>query len=66
MEGAIYLQPNTTHVYSALSLPNCPSTKISIKYSEQSQINKRKCIVKTPISSPLLEGALRSAEEDIC
>lgn len=48
----------TQCVYAVLPLPNWPGTKISIKYSEQSQINKRKCIVETPISSPLLEGAL--------
>ena len=64
--GYIFTAQYTQHVYSVLPLPSCPSTKISIKYSEQSQINKRKCIVKTPILSPLLEGALLSAEEDTC
>lgn len=37
-------------------------SKNSIKYSEQSQIKKRKCIVKAPIPSPLLV----STEEDTC
>lgn len=58
VRGCTFTAQYSQRVYSVLPLPNCPSTITSIKYSEQSQINKRKCIVKTSISSPLLEGAL--------
>lgn len=54
----------TQHVYAVLPLPNCPGTKISIKYLEESQINKRKRIVETPISSLLLEDALHKRWKD--
>lgn len=54
------------HIYSVLSLSKCPSTKISIKYSKHSQVNKKKYIVKVPFHLHYWRVLCVSAQEGMC